>query len=333
METHTAASITDNTFFFGRYVDDILVLLKDKEALEFVKHALNKVDPAVQFTSEVETDGHLPFLDMDIHHEGQDFALAWYHKTTWTGQYLHFYSYVPLLWKRGLLNGLKNRIMRICSPQYLPAACEALSDALKLNAYPQKFIDEHFLEYTDNTPRKSSQKVVKQNVYIRLPYQGESNTAYYTNRLNRAIASVYPSVRLIVRHIMNPAMVPSVKEPQPIASTSSVVYQFQCACSADYVGRTEARLDTRAAQHIPSWVTTKTKTRPRSTRPPQSAITRHLMECQHAVPLPAIASFKILHRGQHRTMNRILEALKIKARSPSLCVQKEYLYDLKIHWT
>ena len=84
-------------------------------------------------------------------------------------------------------------------------------------------------------------------------------------------------------------------------------------------------------QHILKWLENGKKERPRSKQPPNSSITKHLINCTAFNP-PGAQHFKILHSGEHLCLNKILEALEIKFRNPELCIQKEYVYELKIPW-
>ena len=74
-----------------RYVDDTFVIWPHgKENLtDFLEH-LNGVHKNIQFTMEIEEDGHLPFLDIDIYKKA-DGSLGHkvYRKPTHTNLYLH----------------------------------------------------------------------------------------------------------------------------------------------------------------------------------------------------------------------------------------------------
>ena len=137
-------SIDVDVFYFGRYVDDILVMAKNKESIVDLCNQLNSVDPDIQFTTELEVCGSIPFLDINIHKEDFSLKFAWYHKDTWTGTLLHYSSFVPFSWKSGLLKGFKNRILRICSPEFLQSALNELSAVFKNNGYPDEMISSCF---------------------------------------------------------------------------------------------------------------------------------------------------------------------------------------------
>ena len=50
--------------YYRRYVDDIFVLFETVDQFEEFKKYLNSKHPNINFTSELEIDGKLPFLDI-----------------------------------------------------------------------------------------------------------------------------------------------------------------------------------------------------------------------------------------------------------------------------
>ena len=69
-----------------------------------------------------------------------------FRKSTWSGQYTHFQSFVPIQQKRNLVKCLAYRARRICSPECLGEELKFLSNVLRLNGYPDRFIDRHIEE-------------------------------------------------------------------------------------------------------------------------------------------------------------------------------------------
>ncbi|XP_021918637.1 uncharacterized protein LOC110829329 [Zootermopsis nevadensis] len=78
-----------------RYVDDMFVIwpLGPGKLAEFLNH-LNSIHESIQFTMETEKNGHLPFLDIDIHRK-PDGSLVHkvYRKSTHTDFYLNSNSH------------------------------------------------------------------------------------------------------------------------------------------------------------------------------------------------------------------------------------------------
>ena len=76
---------------------------------------LNRQHPNIFFSSELEKDGRLPFLDIEITRSNGRFSTSVYRKPTFTGLFTNFHSFVPLAYKRSLVCCLLHRIFHLCS--------------------------------------------------------------------------------------------------------------------------------------------------------------------------------------------------------------------------
>ena len=81
--------------FWKRYVDDTCAALPAARLHEFLDH-LNGVEPSIQFTVEVESEGKLPFLDVLLQRDPDgSISTTVYRKATHTDRYLDFASHHP----------------------------------------------------------------------------------------------------------------------------------------------------------------------------------------------------------------------------------------------
>ena len=87
----------------------------------------------------------------------------------------------------------------------------------------------------------------------------------------------------------------------------------------------------RRGEHIPKWIKTA-NSRPKSKKAPQSAATRHLTECDKKVDVLADEEqgFRVLKSLKTRFQLAVAESVMIKQSRPSLCLQKDRLYLLKL---
>ena len=318
--------------FFGRYVDDVLVIAHNDRAIYDLRDRLNLIDNNIQFSVELEVNESLPFLDIRIHRDICGFRFSWYHKPSWTGSLLHYNSFVPLTWKIGLMKGFKSRILRICSPEYLTSAIHELTDVFSSNGYPLNLIHQNFIDYVPMPNNKKALTDSCNPIFVSLPFLGDSLSSAIAMRINRYVKAAFPTAKVIVQwRPMQAASFP-LKDQIPTMAISNVVYHFRCPCETDdYIGRTKLPLAIRVKQHLPQWLLEGKHSRPRSDKPPDSAITRHRLICK--VPSENLKScFKIVHKARNQLMLKILEALEIKSRQPTLCTQKDRLYELKIPW-
>ena len=97
--------------FYGRYVNDICVLIKDRAALDTLLSSLNKADPEkrISFTLDLETNGCLPFLDTLLDRNGNNLTISVYRKPTHSNRFVHFLSCQPIGQKFGIVNTLSRR--------------------------------------------------------------------------------------------------------------------------------------------------------------------------------------------------------------------------------
>ena len=116
------------------------------------------------------------------------------------------------------------------------------------------------------------------------------------------------------------------KDRIPVLATPNVIYSFLCnTCNAQYIGRTERRLEDRVKEHLPKWVFQN------ADKVAKSSVTEHILHTGH--PSDRKASFRILHKARDRRMLKYLEAVAIRLYKPSLNVQRDMDYQLKLPWT
>ena len=70
-----------------RFVDDVLAIIKKNLAKAILDH-LNRQDPNIVFTMELEENGRLPYLDSMIHRSDRKLTTTVYRKPTPTDRYL-----------------------------------------------------------------------------------------------------------------------------------------------------------------------------------------------------------------------------------------------------
>ena len=127
-----------------RFLNDIFVVSEDRERIETLIGFLNSNHPSVSFTNDFEQNNAIAFLDVLISRKPDGtISRSVYHKPSWTGLYQNFLSFCPMQYKRGLVRTLFNRARRICTVDTLPTELQLITDTLKKNNYPEKFIQRH----------------------------------------------------------------------------------------------------------------------------------------------------------------------------------------------
>ena len=88
--------------FYKRYVDDIFILFKKSEHVQFLVNYMNSKHKNISFSYEAEKDGVMPFLDVNIFREKGKFVTNVYRKETFTGVCTNVSNFIPLEYKFGL---------------------------------------------------------------------------------------------------------------------------------------------------------------------------------------------------------------------------------------
>ena len=127
---------------YTRYVDDIFLLLSDSHHLDVFKNFMNTRHGNIKFTTEVEKDNQLAFLDVMITKYNGTFKTGIYRKPTFSGIYTNFNSLIPDEYKTGLVTTLLERCFQISSNyEIIHNEIERLKSILRKNAYPSHFLD------------------------------------------------------------------------------------------------------------------------------------------------------------------------------------------------
>ena len=104
-----------------------MVIAKTLDEAEKLFEILNQLHPNIKLTMEHETESRIAFLDIELFRNDDGIVTRSVHrKHTWTGQYLHFSSFIPVKYKKRLVKTLFDRARRICSPDTLPAELKRL---------------------------------------------------------------------------------------------------------------------------------------------------------------------------------------------------------------
>jgi hypothetical protein len=303
-------------------MDDILIVGDSNPQLYSLYDILNSLHENIKFTSEVEIDGKIAFLDVLLQRRADGFlSRGVYHKSTWSGQYLHFRSFAPMKYKRGLVRTLFHRVRRISTEDNLEADEKIIFDALIENGYPLKFITKYS---KPPLPKPEIPSVPPKNIFISLPFKGDDVSILIKRRLSHALQRTFYMAKLVF--IEETFSVPTSprKDPIDLSAKSNVIYEFSCTCGCRYTGRTTRQLGMRISEHIPKWLTSN------KTGTPRSAVTKHLQETGHQ--LNPLTAFKIIYCPKLKHNLKIAEAVAIRLRNPTLCVQKQMVTNLCLPW-
>ena len=215
---------------------------------------LNTKHPNISFTSEIETNNRLNFLDISVCKVDNKFTTSVYRKETFTGLGLRYDSFVPSFYKTNLIKCLIYRAFRICSTENgFLSEIDFLRSYFCQNKFPLSVFNRVFREslcslYNCKPPVIT---VPKRDVFLKIPFLGIQSFRM-KRRLKSVIEHFYPQVnaRIIFQSSNSIQNFFKFKDRIPLSLASSVVYQYTCRqCSATYIGETKKQLKVRISQH------------------------------------------------------------------------------------
>ena len=228
--------------YWGRYVDDTLVIINRTSVQDFTNH-LNQQHPAIKFTIEEEENNTIAMLDTKICRlPGGNLEFSVYRKQTHTDQYLSFASHQPLEHKLGVIRTLTHRANNICTTSSRQKEeMEHLKKVLTISEYP-KWIWK--FPSTKKTPRESITRSSPQKGHLTLPYI-EGITEAISRKIRKCGVTVHTRPYNSLRNtLVNP------KDKILKGNKTGVVYNIQCgSCPSHYVGETERSLKKRLQEH------------------------------------------------------------------------------------
>ena len=305
---------------YRRYVDDTFLTFRDTSHVDQFLNYLNNKHPNIRFTKELEHDGSLSFLDVQVTKsiETGHFETSVYRKKTFTGLSSNFFSCEPMIYKINAIKTLIYRSYHICS-SYINFHTENnfLIDFFYNNSYPKQLIFREIRFFLAKLYNQNKIKITvpKKKIYISFPFYGYISEKL-KNEINTLVNMRFPQLdlRLVFKNELSIGSLFRHKERLEASLCSDLVYEYKCAlCNECYIGSTARQFGCRISEHRGVSVRTGLPT----TNKPNSAIYDHSFQTGHQA---LITSFKILDRCREVGQLRVLEALHIFRRAPTLNV-------------
>ena len=130
---------------YMRYVDDTLLLIDDYTQLNTII-TLFKNNSVLNFTSELEKNNQINFLDITIKKENSRFITSVFKKPTSSDDYINFKGCCPEQYKVGVIKTLLHRAHHLSSNYFLlDKEIDNIKQSLINNNFPIKLIDDTIL--------------------------------------------------------------------------------------------------------------------------------------------------------------------------------------------
>ena len=287
------------------------------------KEYMNGQHPNMNFTSELEEENAIPFLDVHITRINNILVTSVYRKPTFSGVYTNYNSYLPEIYKSGLISTLLYRCYMICSNWFhIDLEIKNIKSFMLKNGYPSSMLDNvihRFLNKihnkdSDDTSNKSTHK---KQFQIVLPHLGT-----FTKRLEKKIKTSLqqhlPNFKLvfIYRASTRLSSLFKFKDRIPNYLSSGIIYKFKCGrCNSTYIGESGRHAKRRYCEHMGvSALTGKFLKSQNST-----TVSEHITHCKANISLD---NFQTLGRDASSEISRrIKESLFIHRDNPNINIQ------------
>ena len=282
---------------YRRFVDDTFLLFRSKDHVEKFRNYLNKQHKNITFTSEIEENGSLSFLDIKVSRENNTFVTS-------------------DIYKRGLIETLLHRSFRLCSNyENFHQEIETLKSILKHNSYPHNLVNHCIKKFLNKlfVQRGFNFMVPKRELICVLPYLGKVSLDLRT-RLRQTIERNLPfcKLKIIFRSKCRLNTLFHFKDSLEKKIRSGIIYRYTCSnCKVTYYGKTFRHFYTRAAEHM--GISNLTGKRLKTVM--QSAISDHLLQCNCTINFD---DFDILATESNKFKLLLRESLLIKHDKPIL---------------
>ncbi|XP_011861774.1 PREDICTED: uncharacterized protein LOC105558604 [Vollenhovia emeryi] len=312
LETHCINSLDFEIQVYYRYVDDIFLVLPE-DRLQEVLNTFNSYHPRLQFTSEIENNKTLNFLNVSVLRENNKMITNWYRKPTFSGRYINYFSSHPTKYKINTITTLVDQAILLSDARFHNSNIKLIQDILLNNSYPPRFINEHITKrlkllrhrHNTNTNDPPTESLERKN-YLTIPYINgiSEEIGRILSKFNMNIVFTVPKkLDVIIR-----------KGKDKIINTkqTELVYKIDCInCDATYIGQTKRHIATRIKEHC------NDIKKPTSNH---SVVSKHRTTFGHEFDW---SNPLILHKERHYRRREIAEMFFIKKFNNTINLQKD----------
>jgi hypothetical protein len=276
--------------FYGRYVDDILIVVEQGKEEEVLRAFSEAVAGRMEYqVEEPDEGGWTEFLGLKLKlHNGKILRKMARSKDR-VYNYVKYYSYCPKEVKIGVINNVLNNVKVGSSNEFVYSDYLFYKEKLILNGYPSELIE------------KIWDKIKMGEVKERREYRAWIKLQYYGDEIGRKIRKDIQSERLGIVFYGNNSIKkfwPSCYERVQRNEQKGVVYRIPCEenCRKDYYGNTGRKLITRVNEHRGYF---------RRGEVDRNALVRHAYEEEH---VPEWTNTRVMDRGKTRWERNVKEA-------------------------
>ena len=257
-----------------RYVDDVCAVVLKEQVPEILK-MLNSRHESIKFTCEIEQDGKLPFLDLELQRVGNGIEFGVYHKPTSTRRTITSDSNCPIQHKMAAYHSMVHRLCRLpLSVANFKKEYEYILETARLNGYKAEMVDKIIYKHSKKVKKWELSTLFAQSITKEEKQRVSMTFApKITNKFNKIFSEhdlemVYRSDNKLKN------LLGSTKDKTPELQKSGI-YAVQCSeCDKTYYGQTKRSIEERFKEHTQCI---------RLNQPNKSAIAAHVINEGHGV--------------------------------------------------
>ena len=303
--------------FYRRYVDHIFLLFNTKEEAEQFTDYINKQHRNLNVVTDNEKDNCISFLDISVIRKEGVLVTNIYRKSTFSGVYTNYNSFMPNNYKKSLITTLVFRLYTIIfESTTFNIELKYLRGILFRNGYPLSFIDSCVKKFFQNRQQRAAvatNAIENDELTIVLPYLGIVTTQLKT-KLKTLFSGYLPNckIRVVSKMSFRMGNLFRFKDIFPDSIISDIVYFYKCSsCNATYVGKSYRHRKVRECEHMGISARTGKPVKGTTT----TAVRDHMLFCNTVVDS---GDFSILSKGGNRDDLEIKESIMIKKLKPTL---------------
>ena len=230
--------------FWKREIDDVYCLWQyGEENIGTFLDYLNGCHPRIRWTIEVEKEGKLPFVDLNLCLRTFRITAGIYRKGSHTLKYSTFSSNRPRAEQLGIIKSMLHRAHELCDEgEPLDTEKELLSNAFIANGYHPKDVD-HIVSTYQHQKSKKDEEAEHRCDTICIPYVRGPSDSLRKQLAKEGVNLIFKRGRTLRQFLFN-------GEPKRTERRKNVCYQVPCLnCSFSYIGETSQWWDERESQH------------------------------------------------------------------------------------
>ncbi len=295
---------------YKRYVDDVFLVFRNQSLIEPFLTFMNGLHPNIKFTTELEVDNKLPFLDILVTRMNGGYKTELFRKATDTGLYTTPQSFCEEKYREGMIKGLVHRVWNLSSSfEIANQGLNILRRRLRDNMYTNKQIEHNIRVTLDKlcTDARVKKQLKEENTeeykqIIKIPYS-EGFRAFKKSICRTISSAKVVSVTSKVQSFL------SNKSKTVCDLQANLVYKFNChGCQNSYIGETNRHLKTRISEH--------------SQMSRSSKVLDHWLCCKDRTSSISKDEFSVLQKGFDSHYERqFCESLLIRHYNPSINIQ------------